>query len=67
VTDLGALRLEGERLRPAFRHAGVAEDDVRRECGFALEGRLPEAEAVTPEERRVLEALDPEGIRLTWV
>ena len=67
VSDLGALALRGDRLEPEFRHAGVAEDALRRNTGFPLAAGIPEAPAPTPEERRALEGLDPEGLRRMWV
>ncbi len=63
VTDKALFRLDGGRLRPVSRAAGVSVEALRTATGFALEAGGDESAAPTRAETEALRALDPAGIR----
>jgi len=67
VTNLCVMDFGGPRHQVRLRslHPGVGVAQVQAATGFPLhvEGDIPETPAATPEQRQVLQRLDPHGLR----
>jgi len=63
ITDKALFRLEGGRLRPVSRAAGVSVEQLQSATGFALDAAGEASAAPTRAEAAALRALDPAGIR----
>lgn len=68
ITQLGVYDFDEEtkRLRLLSLHPGVTVDDVQANSEFQIliPDRVPTTEPPTPEERRILREIDPEGMVL---